>query len=369
MSNRWLITSLCASLLLQNCKPKKSNPLQFFNNKEESHLSGEEIHLENDTILFMPYDFKVVDSFLVFNDNTGDAGYSVVNANNGRLIKKFAFAGIDSSEFNINGLSMTKAAGNQSLFTITQFNPPNKIAQFNWDSLLSNKEYKPTSFYYPNKFGFGSAILLNDSILLGRFNYSTFDNKMFGVVNLSSAKLTTGIEVPGVNDNSNNRRLEDSAYFKWMNKVLEDNFVYRPGSRYEFASFSFQGAVMQIFTVDSTYNLKLEYEKNFYLPSFYILDNGSVKRAKTDPESLNGFASVAATKDNIYALFNGPLLNGDEPNDDSTDIVLVYDWDGNPIKKIMLDRKCSRISIDENKPELLYVLYGGRNGQIAKYRL
>ena len=73
---------------------------------------------------------------------------------------------------------------------------------------------------------------------------------------------------------------------------------------------------------------------------------------------------MTVTKDKIYTLFNGS-----DKGDINCDNVLVYDWDGNPMQKIILDRKCIGIAIDEDNPKILYGLYGSTNMRLVKYKL
>ena len=361
---------LIICLFYMACKSNLENPLEAFTDFQEVSIPGEKIRFSSDTILFKPYNFAIADTIAVFNDNTGEAGYTLINLRTGEFIKKLAFSGTDSSQFDINGLDINKLANTPSKFTITQINTPNKVVVYSWDSLLSMPGYRPKPFYYPEGFGFRNSILLNDSILFGRFFFSQFDNKMFGVVNTKANRLITGVEVPGVNDNSVSRKYEDSAYFKWMNQMLNDAFIYRPNSKYEFANFSFRGAVIQIFNVDSNYQFHMKYEKIYHLPTFHLVDNGQVLKPKVDPDlTKHGFSSIAATHDNIYALFNGPLLNGSEENESVSDLILVYDWNGKPIGKIKLDQKCRRIYIDTDNPSILYASYGDSNAELMKYKL
>jgi len=372
ISNRILLTLAIISLLFFtiSCKNEKS-PLDEFANVKTLDLSGNEVHLNSDTILSLPYAFRVFDSLALFTDNVGKTGCTIVNLKTGKLLKRFAFAGDKSSEFNLSAISINSAINNKSVFTVLQLNEPYKIFRYNLDSLLHNAVYKPEPFYYFKDFGYTNSFLLNDSTLFGQLSFSKFDNKMFGITNISSNKLITGIDVPKIDDKSLRNYYEDSLYYNLMKGLLDVKVRVRPGSNFEFASFSRMGAIIQIFDIDKDYNFKVKYEKAYYLPSFTIMRLPGLNKPKFLPGSKYAFMDITVTKEKIYALFNGPdLTNFREFCDD----VLVYDWGGKPLEKIKLDKKCRSISIDENNPKILYGLYGSPDGNstsihIVKYKL
>jgi len=336
------------------------NPETEFKNKQIYTIRSEEIKLAGDSILFKPFDFQIYDTLAVINDNTGEAGYSIINLKTGKLLKKFAFSGSGSSDFDINSVSMNASVDKKSTFSVVQVNSPCKVFVYKWDSLLTTAVYKPNPFYYPKHFGFLNTFLLNDSTLFGRISFSKFDNKMFGALNMSSNKLLTGIDAPNPGD--------DTTYSKWLKIVMDDKVKYRPGSAYEFASFSYNGATVQIFKLDQDHNFQLEFQKIYYLPLFHIIKSPNYTKPTMDPGTKSGFGSIAVTKDKIYALYNGPSLDN-ERNDPASNTILVYDWTGKPVEKIKLDRHCGRIAIDENNPGLLYGLCGEMNTHIVRYKI
>lgn len=365
--NTWL-PCIVVILFFTNCNKSDKNPLSDFLGKKENKISGKEIKLVNDTILFKPFDFKIYDSLAVFNDNTGEAGFTIVNLKTGSLLKKFAFAGSSSSHFDIIALSMTPDINNNRFFCVTQKNVPFKIVRYNWDSILGINSYKPNPFYYAKDFVFKESFLLNDSLLFGNFLFSKFDNKVVGVVNLLSGKLTTGIDVLNITGSSKQTQ-EDSSYYKWLNVIMDDHLRYRPGSSYEFASFSLSGAIIRIFNVDKDLRFKKTYEKVYYLPKFTLVQSAKSLFPDRDPDCKSGFGSITVTRDKIYALYNGLTLDNKHENEWYSDIVLVFDWNGNPLEKIKLDKKCARITIDTNNEKLLYGMFGTNNARVVKYEL
>lgn len=362
-----LVITLCFFLFNKKFDHNTS-PLKDFESLQTTVLSGEDIKLATDSILYRPYNFQIFDTLAIFNDNTGDAAFTVINLKTGELIKKFAFSGDKPSEFDINAICMNNAINNKSTFTLLQINPPCKIFRYSWDSLLGDRSYKPTPFYYTHNFTYSSAFLLNDSMIFGQISFSRFDDKMYGIVNTFSNKLITGIYLPRTGENLS-FSYNDSIYYKWLKVVLNGKICHRPGSTFEFAFFSMDGAVVQIFDIDKDYKFSMKYEKAYYLPSFQLVKGPGYIKPEMKPDNRLGFNDIAVTEDKIYTLFNGQSANEIKNEDRRSDIVLVYDWQGKPSQRIKLDKKCGRIFIDETNPKILYALYGPMYTNIVKYRL
>lgn len=357
-----------ACLVWFGCQENFDNPLRDFEDINEVILLGEEMRLQSETILFRPHSFQVYDSLAIFNDNTGEAGFSIIDLNSGQLIKKFAFSGSDESELNINAITMENGTVNyDSVFSITEENRPHRVFRYHWDSLLTSDDYRPNPmFFYPEEVGFSHTYFLNDSILFGKLSTVKLDNNSFGLLNISSNKLRTGVNVPGsINSHLNGNR--DSLYFRFLNIRMDNRVAYRPGSSYEFACLSHKGAVIQIISVDQNYRIEKKYEKVYYLPTFNLLKGPNFSKIVAGENSKVGFRSMDVNDENIFALFNGPLLNESEENIDLSDIVLVFDWNGNPKKRIRLDRRVRQIAADRDNFEAIYGLTDSL--QIIKYIL
>lgn len=367
IGSRTLYSAILSMVVLFSCQKSYLNPLDDFTDKNEIELFAKKIVLSSDTILFRPYTFQVYDSLAIFNDNTGEAGFSIIDLKSGELIKRFGFSGSEESELDINAISMENGTVNyDAVFSITQRNPPYKIFRYQWDSLITLLNYKPKPLFYPQGFGFSHSFFLNDSTVFGKFSFSKYDDRTFGLINLSTNKLSTGVEVPG-KESKKYYSEKDSLYFKYLNSRMDNRVAYRPGSLYEFASFSLKGAVIQLIKVDSDHQIEKKFQKVYYLPTFNILKGPDYTKVVAGNNSKKGFNSIAANKEDIFALYNGPLSNDSEENFDNSDIILVFDWEGNPKYRIKLNKKVQSIAID--RVGLRY-LYGVTDSlQILKFTL
>lgn len=62
----------------------------------------------------------------------------------------------------------------------------------------------------------------------------------------------------------------------------------------------------------------------------------------------DGYIDVCADDEYIYLLYSGKPVSGDTPSYVSTHL-LLYDWNGNPLKRIELDKGVQSISLDSGK--------------------
>jgi len=359
------ILTFQAIFLNAGCK-RDISPLDDFAKVPDLVLKGEEIDLSGDTVLYSLGNFQVLDTLGIFNDNVGKSTYSIVNLRTGKLLKRFIYGGDGPTEFDVNSVSLNWSAYDSRVFSVLQANPPCRIVRYNLDSLLTKPDYQPAPLFYPKKFGYVNCWLLDDSTIFGQISYSQFDTKMYGITNLSSKKLLTGMDVPSSDNRSDQAYYSDSLYYKVLKNLLNLKVRLRPESNFEFASFSKNGAVIQIFELDKAGSFKVNFEKVYYLPSFNIVSGGGLIKPNTNPDSKWGFNDLAVTKEKIYALFNGPELTN-APSE--THEILVYNWRGKPGQRLKLDRNCFSIAIDAKDPHLLYGLYGNDVIHLVRYKL
>jgi hypothetical protein len=344
------------------------SPLDDFAGVKEVHLSGKKITLQSDSVLYDPRTLYVFDTLGICADNNGISGFSVVNLNTGAILKRFANTGGDSTKFNINTLTMNRESTSNGRFSILQSAPPYKVFTCNIDSLLKYKDYRPRLFYqFPNGFAFSNVLISNDSTIVGRMDFSKYDNKMLGLLNINTQKLYTSVSLPKV-DNEKYNEYYNPENISWTKSVFNADIRFRPSGK-EIAYFSEKGALIQILKLDD-HGFKPKFQKLYYFPTFSIAHyENNITKSKIREDCKYGFNNITVTKDRIYALFNGKLADTDNPDDLTSSIVLVYDWNGKPIGKINLDSSCYKIEIDPNAPNIMYSLSSFKNIGLKKYNL
>ncbi len=98
-------------------------------------------------------------------------------------------------------------------------------------------------------------------------------------------------------------------------------------------------------------SISLKYRMEGEAPDFIGSDSPTSMSAVMTDENIKGFIGSSVTNDFIYLLFSGKTRiqgNGDYANE-----IWVYDWEGNQIKKFLLDQEVNQIEISPNDDFLI----------------
>jgi len=89
--------------------------------------------------------------------------------------------------------------------------------------------------------------------------------------------------------------------------------------------------------------------------------------AAIDRNSKTKFIDSYCTQDYIYLLYSNKVIGNNTYNAYLAKTVLVFDWDGNPVKLLNLDMDVSNIAIHEND-RYMYA-YSNDTEQLVKFTL
>jgi hypothetical protein len=108
--------------------------------------------------------------------------------------------------------------------------------------------------------------------------------------------------------------------------------------------------------------VKLIGEHNLFLADYNERDGNFA----VDPQTRWGYLSIDANSSHIFALYSG--LNQVENPDGSFatgNVIHVFDWNGNPVARLVADRRLDNLCVDET------TLYGhdGNAGDIVQVRI
>jgi hypothetical protein len=127
------------------------------------------------------------------------------------------------------------------------------------------------------------------------------------------------------------------------------------------------GEHIQFYSIDShKFLIELINERNIFLPKYTTRDNNGFPNFSPSEKTRWGYISITSNNNYVYALYSGKFQVRGTDFYKGT-IIHVFDWDGNLVKIIELDK--GSLSITCNQKEL-YSLYEGEDGfEIAKYNL
>jgi hypothetical protein len=111
--------------------------------------------------------------------------------------------------------------------------------------------------------------------------------------------------------------------------------------------------------------LKSYKQLKYYAPKFQILEGGNIAFSK---DNKTGFCSVDCDDTYVYTLYSGRTSNEHGMLNHHCENLLVYDWEGNPIKRYLLDTPLYSMQYDK-KNHIIYGIAYNPEGVLVEYQL
>lgn len=299
---KWLYIGLTGCLTVSCTREAKYEAPQF------TEMQPKEIKVLNDDYMFRHGgDPMVVDSLLITSTAYDEAHIAVFNRHTGELIKEFGRKGPGPNEllrpatFSVDKLSRLLYVfdwGKQALL------------RYDLRKVLGEGMPKHESFCVSDDFKRSSRMrFLKDSLF-----YAPAGKEGRMLVGIPSEVLwTIGSQTPDVN-----KFPTQEDWYNYMN--MQSVVAVRPDGRY-LAAGSALGGILEVFDLESKERVVL---KHFYEPVFK--QNGHV--FFPTPETIGGFAYLAATDKYLYATLHGKANPTSMPTS-----ICQFDWEGNPVAR------------------------------------
>lgn len=124
--------------------------------------------------------------------------------------------------------------------------------------------------------------------------------------------------------------------------------------------------IFEIFEIyGNTFN-KIK-SKNYFLPDYTIEDDGLSKGSTKSFNYRYGFRTIACSNNFIYSVYSGEL-NSEAKNAIFGKEILIFDWNGKPIKRIKVGYRMIDIAIDNNE-EFIYAIIHNPLPEIIKIKI
>jgi hypothetical protein len=107
--------------------------------------------------------------------------------------------------------------------------------------------------------------------------------------------------------------------------------------------------------------------KNIYLSIllfFKAVQDGDFNRVIPDNNNTIGYIDLATDSENVYALYADKKIfnkNG-KGNSRCSNIILIFDWEGNMVKKIKLDNEGYHITVNEKAKKIYAAIKNADEG-------
>lgn len=329
MKLRFVATCLL-SVLLVSCQKPVQSPVDFF---ASTLVIEKKRAVIDEELLAKVEDIECNDSCMVVFDVHGGNCFSLFDLRTGELIRRFGAIGAEPDEIQLGTTGSLDGNQFNMFYSQTGF-----IGRYTLDSLYQQTHASLevlTKYTIPDSY-FSKIILLNDSLFLGagvyqlQYQYAIFNNR--------NEVLDYTSEIFNTKDrdfNTLNVFLSNQGRLK--KHPNQDKFVF---------SLNYSSNIDFYEVVDN----KLHLIKSLRLrsPKLTPIQNELFITSMPDEDNALGYLSLATSEKYIYALYTDKkFVEKGKSSSRSSNIVLVYDWKGNPVRKYDLQEEAYYITVNE----------------------
>lgn len=302
--------------------------------------------------LLRPNMFCVIDSTIVVFENASklDTLFYSFNINTGKEYLKFGVIGSGPTDYNFP-VQMSYNNANKEIQIFDQ--SYSKQYNYKLDDILNNNNRLNRVDQINAPIEASRFISINDTLSYCLGNFSTG-----GILGKAvNGEITqTYFEFPDIN---NKNLTSNQKYGLYQGNIIINNDMNK------IVYTSARCDLIKIFSIQKDF-LEEVMTQYTYLPKFS--DDGSSYLTLL-PDNLNGYISVSVTDKYIYALFSGrsELLYKDQHY--FGDIVHIFDWDGELIKQIKLDKDAWQIYVNDKSKKIYTIHFEHNNNEetITRY--
>lgn len=340
------------AILLIGCidqRGKKYTDCSTFSWKDvgpEIMLQGHELNLGE--MLTRPMRLSVSDSTLILLNNDNETLIQLININTEKEIGCYGTFGSGPADLMTPRYVHKK---DSVLFTYDS-----RLRRFNQyviasDSLLRLENSMQFTSYFDDVFMFSDSVLVAN-VLDPRLKKISFFQR--------DSLLNTVGDYPSIEGDDN--ALEGLAQLEGFASSLAWNM-----SKRKIAIVYKQTDLIEIY--DETGLLKNRIQgPDIFFPSKIIKSIGDTQKVTANiGEERDAYFSPVATSNELYILYSGQLYHPGDTNY-LLDHLLVFDWNGNPLRQYKLDTPIFRFVIDESN-QLIYGITDSPEFRIIRFDL
>lgn len=322
-----LILFLCL-LGVVSCKNSThKTPLDLFFNTPQV-LEGKISNISKDSLAQVEGLLSNSSNLIVFDYHLGKS-YSLFDRHSGKMLGRYGTIGQGPNEIPLG------CTGNleDNIFYASD-DQTGLVVKYNIDSLSKNINspvVRLVKYQLPDA-QLSKLIPLNDSIFLGAGTYKS--EYQYLLFDANSKVLDYAVKIYNSDDQSYNK------YHKFLSN--QGKLVKQPkGSK--FAYTVNLSSNIDFFQVN---NNKIELIKSLHLgsPIYKPAQDGIFNRVIPTENSVIGYIDICAANKYVYALYSNAKW---EESEGDANVVLVFDWSGNPVQSYKLSHKAHYLTVDE----------------------
>lgn len=334
--------SIGVFFFLQACSDKTGfrDPLVEF--QKSISLSSKE--LKSSDSLFRAGSIILFEDILIVQDDDLKFLYKIIDVNKDQILKKFGKIGQGPCELEPQSIT-SRSGSNGEVIGIFEMQT-SEYLEFPINQILESEE-DPACNSFQGKFGpeIRLAIQVGDNLFLGAGS----SEKPYALLSGNQLVQTIG-EYPF------------QSQFQGIDPIIIDlafqNRLYKNPIKplmLSTSSFSFN---MDILELENDENLIIKKSLHYWPPEFEPSNEPNQFYAAIKEENKFGNVSTAVSEKYIYVLYSDEPWKYQFPIKSKR--VLVYDWDGNAVKIINLDKEVNMIAAHEKDDYLIGYLDDGK---------
>lgn len=347
---------LLALFLFVGCRSKDAlvNKTDFSEFSEIIKLQGSKWGM--DTLLNKPARTFLLDSNLIVVDLKDDSSLYVINVNSKSLVAKTGLRGKDVGRI-LSPWTFTDAPNDKRSFWVFDLTL-DKFVLYNIDSILNSSDYVPKTevilskalhgVYFPhwiNKDTFMSPTLFGDKRLLYGDKAGNLLDKKVAFVSTDTSKVPNDLNQQAFNTLSLVNRNK--------NKFV---LLCRSADRLEL--YDFHGNL-----------IKKQVGPNGYTPNFTVRKMYGLKVLAHNSDEHFTYVECASDDNYIYALYSGYTDKEKGKLASDGNRILVFDWEGTPVKEYELDQLVTCIQVDPVQKKIFALAYKNKIPDILEFPL
>ncbi|NOU62025.1 BF3164 family lipoprotein [Marinifilum caeruleilacunae] len=319
--------------ILTGCKEKKvTNPLELFHKADI--INGNILPIEG-KVIGNPISIQIIDSLILIMNKNSEYYLDVFSKKNGNYLGASIKKGRGPKELS-RAISIDRSEHNKSIDIFTRV--PKKVNTITVKNLFQDTSFVPVKTR-EFKIDDGSCyhVKRTKNYFIGT---GSFSHGMYAIFNSEGVLIGNHGAFPSLQKGQNLESRQKGRLFQGFLKVKEGS------NRFVFATNCSEILEINEILHDSIQEIK---KYHYRLPDFLMSKNRVVKRK----ESIMGYCCLEASDEYIFALYTEKTLKEYMSNPFVADNILVFDWNGKPIKRFKLDIGLNSIAYDKDSKSII----------------
>ena len=333
-----------------SCSHQKSNSL--------TNLFPSPIKISHEVIVTpelskSPYGLIAYDTVLVMHDPFLGKHFSLFDIKNNKELSRFGDIGKGSGEISMWCVGRLYR---ENLFLV---HDPNQLKLWSYpiDSIVKNYSYLPTTLQRFPTTSIRRVCPVNDSVFIG---IGMLNENKYAVLGNNGEVMHYEYKYP--EDRMSTE--PNTKYFAYQGELLAN-----PTNSYKQVFVGRHGAVIDILNIDSNYSIS-RIQIPYILPEYEPFNTGDMNGVFFNSNSIIGCCDACVTADYIYILYTDDLEENQSgrSNERCSETILVFDWNGVPVKSFKADTKLYAIGVSKDN-NTLFAIIKEPESVLVKFRI